>query len=165
MVLFAFPTPLLARPWHPPSPRAKPPCVGFRAAHACPAALARRRPLDTPQTTTAAPILMKTKPGQPPPQVTTAWRRAHSSNAAAESDFASTGGESHQFLPHSWIEDKWWFPLSQFNLTTAEPAVLLLAAAARQARIGTNTSPANFIPRSSQAFVGKNSNVVSHHSN
>ena len=63
--------------------------------------------------------------------------------AAAECDFASTQGESRQFLPHGWIGDRRWYPLSQFKPFTPEPAVFTLAAAARRARIGANTSPAD----------------------
>lgn len=47
------------------------------------------------------------KPGRSPPQVTAAYRRARSPDAAAESDFASTGGESRQFLLRVWMEGKW----------------------------------------------------------
>ncbi len=99
-------------------------------------------PVRRPQTATAAPILTTTKPGRPPPQEIAARRRALPSKAVAESDFYSTRHESRQFFPHGWIEDRRWFPLSQFKPFTPKLAVLTLAAAARRARIGANTSPA-----------------------
>ena len=89
--------------------------------------------------------MMKTKPGRPPPQVTAARRHAHPSNVAAESDYASTRGESCHVLPHGWIDDKRWFPLSQFKPNTAVPTVLTLATAVRRVRIGANMSPDVFI--------------------
>ncbi len=104
------------------------------------APLAVRRP----QTTTAAPILTTTKPGRRPPQEIAARRRARPTKAAAESDFDSIRGESHQFLPHGWIKVRRWFPLSQFKPFTPKSAVFTLAAAVRRARIGANTSPADF---------------------
>lgn len=113
-----------------PPVRARPP---WRAvAHPTPSAYSRRTNLDDDKagTTTAA--------------------RNHCSTpcapvqAAAECDFASTWGESRQFLPHSWIGDRRWYPLSQFKRFTPKLAVFTLAAAARRARIGANTSPAEF---------------------
>ncbi len=47
-------------------------------------------------------------------------------------------------LAAGWIEDKWWFSLSQFKLSIAELAVSTLAAATHQAWVGANTSPAVF---------------------
>nr|BAD27724.1 hypothetical protein [Oryza sativa Japonica Group] len=81
--------------------------------------------------------------------MTTAARNRRSTpcapiQAAVECDFASTRDESRQFFPHGWIEDRRWYPLSQFKPFTPESAVFTLAATARRARIGANTSPADF---------------------
>nr|BAH47707.1 hypothetical protein [Oryza sativa Japonica Group] len=101
-------------------------------------------PVRRPRTVVAAPILTTTKPGRRPPQEIATRRRARPSKAAAECDFASTPGESCQFLSHGWIEDRRWYPLSQFKPFTPESAVFTLTAAARRTRIGANTSPAEF---------------------
>jgi len=109
------------------------------------APLAVRRP----QTTAAAPILTTTKPGRRPPQEIAARRRARPSKAAAESDFDSTRGESRQFLPHGWIEDRRWYPLSRVpDCLDAPPAARLLSDHRRRTNLdedeaGTTSATSN----------------------
>lgn len=128
-------------PFHPwlcghgaePVAHAVPPRVGLAIVRAHPAVLARPQPRNIPRTDLAALISTTPNPGRPPLHQTVARRCPRASVAAAESNFASTPGESSQDRRRIHEKDVRDLFTSRVKLGAAEPTVLPIPAAARRA--------------------------------